>query len=107
MLLIFLHKPKLVKILLPSQIAGFFKVYYCVKEVMDKLDFLHGDAHQWSLQVHFVFFVVVVKLHRTTNLQFLRSSLLGFLDFLGANGPPKAGADLQLILGRYTNFGDT
>ena len=93
--------------LLPNQIAGFFKVYCRVKEAMDKLDFLHGDAHQWSLQVHFVFLVVVVKLHRTTNLQFLRSSLLGFLDFLDANGPLKAGVYLELILGQYTNFGDT
>lgn len=44
------------KILLPNQVAGFFKVYYFKKEGRDQIDFLHVHKHQIFLQINSLVF---------------------------------------------------
>ena len=67
-----------------------------MKEIGEKLSFLHADKDQCLLHVHSISFgwcgwlcLGMPKVHRITNLQFLRGILLDFHDFLDPNGPPR------------------
>ena len=67
-----------------------------MKKVGNIVEFLHADKHQRSLEGETIFFggrgwvcPGIPKLHKITNLQFLSSRLLNFLDFLHVNKPPR------------------
>ena len=66
-----------------------------MKKSCGKVDFLHADKRQCSLPLEAISFggcylacFGMPKVHRIRNLQFIRSSVLGFRDLLSVNVPP-------------------